>query len=200
MTIGLRELKKKRVRQHIINTTKELIQLNGFEKVTVEQISREVEITPPTFYNYFSSKDAVLGQIYADSLRDWASAIDEQLETDASTESRLQHLVTELVNETLADAVLWKTIINYGDVQSAADSSQRAAESLADGSLLEIFRAGQKSGELSSTYPAELLQAMFDGAVFTLCYGWAIGEISDAELKPAFDGALDLCLNGMISR
>ena len=200
MATGLRALKKSKVRTSIIENTKQLIRERSLEKVTVEEIAKRVEITSPTFYNYFSSKDAVLGQIYADCLRDWAAAIDQQLENSASTESRLRSLISEMVNETLADAVLWKTIINYGDVQSATDSAEYHAETLADGSLLEIFKAGQKNGDLTTAYPAELLQAMFDGAVYALSYAWAIGEISDSDYGPAMQGALDLCLNGMNSR
>ena len=60
---GLRERKKARLRNQIAQTTHELILERGYDDTTVEEITRRVEISPPTFYNYFAGKDAVLGHI-----------------------------------------------------------------------------------------------------------------------------------------
>ena len=58
--VGLRERKKARLRRKIMDTTVTLCREKGYENTTLEEIVRIVEISQPTFYNYFGSKDAVL--------------------------------------------------------------------------------------------------------------------------------------------
>ena len=135
MTAGLRELKKARVREQIVQTTIDLVRKRGYERTTVEEISGKVEITTPTFYNYFSSKEAVLGRVYAEAVRAWATTIDEQLAQDASLEFKLRALASEMAVGMLADAKLWKAVVLSGAINPALDEAQREAESLAEGSL-----------------------------------------------------------------
>jgi AcrR family transcriptional regulator len=53
---GLRERKKQRTRQSIIDTAIRLFSEQGYNETTLVQIADEVEISPSTFFNYFSAK------------------------------------------------------------------------------------------------------------------------------------------------
>ena len=72
MREGLRERKKARTHQGIVDTAVEVFRERGYEKTTVEEIVRRVEISQPTFYKYFGSKDAVLREVAGGMLREWA--------------------------------------------------------------------------------------------------------------------------------
>src|SRR5580693_4545052 len=63
MTVGLRERKKARLRQQIIGTSIKLFRKRGFENTRIEDIVRVLEVSQPTFFRYFSSKDAVLREV-----------------------------------------------------------------------------------------------------------------------------------------
>ena len=62
-------------------TAVDIVREQGYEKTTVEEIVRRVEISQPTFYHYFASKDAVLrvvgehtgrkGRVEAQSISGW---------------------------------------------------------------------------------------------------------------------------------
>src|ERR1700720_1652257 len=60
---GLRERKKARLRQEIIDTAVRLFRKRGYEKTRIDDIVQALEISQPTFFRYFPSKDAVLGEV-----------------------------------------------------------------------------------------------------------------------------------------
>jgi AcrR family transcriptional regulator len=55
--IGLRERKKQRTRQLIADTARRLFSERGFEQVSVAEIARVAEVSEPTVFNYFPTKE-----------------------------------------------------------------------------------------------------------------------------------------------
>ena len=59
-TTGLRERKKQRTREAIVEAAFELFDERGFDGTTIADIAEAAEIAPRTFFGYFPSKDDVV--------------------------------------------------------------------------------------------------------------------------------------------
>ena len=61
--VGLRERKKARLRQQIIDTSIRMFRKRGYEATRIDDIVQTLEISQPTFFRYFPTKDAVLREV-----------------------------------------------------------------------------------------------------------------------------------------
>jgi len=57
---GLRERKKRRVRQHISDVATAMFLVHGFDRVTVARIAAACEVSEQTVFNYFPTKESML--------------------------------------------------------------------------------------------------------------------------------------------
>ena len=115
---GLRERKKQRTREAIIDAALRLFAERGFERTTVADIAAAADIAPRTFFGYFAAKEDVVfhdfdrayaglqerlthrepGETAIDAMRGWIAA----LLAEADFEDPREILTRELIRSTPA--------------------------------------------------------------------------------------------------
>src|SRR5580692_9810545 len=139
MTVGLRERKKARLRQQIIETSIKLFRKRGFESTRIEDIVRVLEVSQPTFFRYFSSKDAVLREVGERGFACIRDRLRSELSTNASTAERLRRLYISMAKEAEADRSLWQAVVLSGAMDPVRCANMRGQKEATVGLLREIF-------------------------------------------------------------
>jgi len=76
--LGLRERKKQRTRETLIDAATRLCVEQGYDNTTVEQIAGAAEVSPRTFSRYFPTKEAVIVAIIEESAERIGQAVARQ--------------------------------------------------------------------------------------------------------------------------
>jgi AcrR family transcriptional regulator len=96
---GRRERKKREVRERISDAARQLFLERGFEATTVEQIARSADVAQATFFNYFPSKSAVLGEMTGEVFERIEELVNEQLARPASAQDRIRRFADAVATE-----------------------------------------------------------------------------------------------------
>src|SRR5467141_2745615 len=145
---GLRERKKARLRQQIVETALHLFRQRGYENTRIDDIVQTLEISQPTFFRYFPSKDAVLREVGRRAFARQAESLKSELSTKATTEQRLRRFYETLGNVTEVGRSLWQAMSLAGAMDPVRSPELRGAEAATVSLLREIIAEGQRNGEI----------------------------------------------------
>jgi AcrR family transcriptional regulator len=170
---GLRERKKARLRQQIIETAVRLFRKRGYENTRVEDIVQILEISQPTFFRYFPSKDAVLREVGRRGFACQTEKLESEIASKATTADRLRRFYQELAQITEADRPLWQAVV-----------------------LRQILAQGQKRGEIVREFPVAHLAEFMEGLFTTVVRRWAVDLTGPHDLRERVSSAVEFFLRG----
>src|SRR5215471_11456436 len=191
---GLRERKKARLRQQIIDTAIRLFRKHGYEKTRVEDIVQVLEISQPTFFRYFPSKDAVLRDVAVRGITCITEQLRSELLSDATTSDRLLRLYVGLARQTEADRPLWQAMVLSGAMDPVRSPEVREHEEIAVGVLREILVQGQKRGEITREFPIVHLAEFMEGLYKVVVREWAVDLTGPHSLTERTRSAVEFFL------
>jgi AcrR family transcriptional regulator len=196
-TPGLRERKKARLRQQIIETAIRLFRKQGYEKTRIDDIVKILEISQPTFFRYFPSKDAVLRDVGKRGFECIAERLQSELSTQADTAERLHRLYHAMALEAEADRPLWKAVVLSGAMDPVRSPEVRGVEGVAVSRLREILAQGQERGEITSAFPVVHLAEFMEALYHTVVRQWTVDLTGPHKLTERVDSAVEFFLRGV---
>jgi AcrR family transcriptional regulator len=195
--VGLRQRKKARLRQQIIDTSIKLFRKHGYESTRIDDIVQLLEISQPTFFRYFPSKDAVLREVGERGYACVCERLSSELSSQASTDARLRRLYVTMAKEVEADKKLWQAVVLSGAMDPVRSAELRGQEEAAAGLLREILTQGQKRGEVTRAFPVVHLAEFMEGLYNTVVRQWAVDLTGPHKLTDRVRSAVEFFLRGI---
>jgi len=195
--VGLRERKKARLRQQIIDTSIKLFRKHGYEGTRVDDIVEMLEISQPTFFRYFPSKDAVLREVGERGFACICDRLRSELSSKAGTGERLRRLYVTLAREVESDRQLWQAVVLSGAMDPVRSAELRGHEEAAASLLREILTQGQKRGEVTDAFPVVHLAEFMEGLYNTVVRQWAVDLTGPHKLTDRMRSAVEFYLRGI---
>ena len=166
---GLRERKKAELKRRIAETALALVRERGYDGTTIEEIVRRVDVSQPTFYKYYPSKDAILLEYAMSAFAPLLVAAQTRAPTvEQSLLSFLQALATQMTK----DRELWRAIAlsdAYNPIRNPELLDERAVSTRIVEQVIEL---GQTRGEFTPDFSARKLASLLEAIVFRTCVEW----------------------------
>ena len=195
--IGLRERKKARLRQQIIDTSIKLFRKRGYQATRIDDIVQVLEISQPTFFRYFPSKDAVLREVGERGYACICERLRSELSSKERTGDRLRRLYVTMAREVEADRQLWQAVVLSGAMDPVRSAELRGHEEAAVSLLREILTQGQKRGEVTRAFPIVHLAEFMEGLYSTVVRQWAVDLTGPHKLTDRVRSAVDFFMCGI---
>ena len=184
---GLRERKKARQRQEIIEAAIALFRESGFENTRVSDIVDACEISEPTFFRYFSCKEVLLEEVTARVMMGVVEGAGE----------RRAH---ETVRDSLTRRYMcWAEIIGNDRPLAIAVCSGLKPQRLGSDhahSLLADVVAAQSTGEISTDHDPAELAGILGGSLGATLATWAVGSDTPFDLRKRLEKTVDIFFRG----
>jgi AcrR family transcriptional regulator len=196
---GLRERKKARLRQQIIETAVRLFRKQGYEDTRIDDIVEILEISQPTFFRYFPTKDAVLREVGRRGFTCQMEKLKFELSSKATTAERLRRFYRSLARISEADRALWQAVVLSGAMDPVRSPDMREPEQATVRLLREILEQGQASGEVTRDFPIVHLAEFMEGLYTTVVRQWAVDLTGPHKLTERVDSAVEFFIRAVKS-
>ena len=194
---GLRERKKARLRQQIIETSIRLFRKRGYENTRVDDIVQVLEISQPTFFRYFPSKDAVLREVGRRGFACIKEHLETELSSDARMTERLRRMYQGMAREVESDRPLWRAVVLSGAMDPVRSPQMRRQQEIAVSLLREVLVEGQRQGEITRAFPVAHLAEFMEGLYTTVVRRWAVDLTGPHSLSERVRSAVEFFLRGV---
>lgn len=170
-------------RQRILEQTRDLLYLHGYEATTLDAIAAGLNVTKPFIYSYYRNKSEILRAICEIGIRSSLQALDAALATDLPPRQKLRIIVENVAGIVIENQ---KYIVVYereqknlepGDAKTLMGLRREFGVRLA-----KLLESGTRSGDFAVDDP--LLTAVSIGGLLTWVTSWyrAPGRWSRAEV------------------
>ncbi|MHB1652733.1 MAG: TetR/AcrR family transcriptional regulator [Desulfitobacteriaceae bacterium] len=183
--LSRRERKRRETQEKIFSSAMQLFRRQGVVGTSIEQITQQADVGKGTFYNYFSSKEAVVLEF---SRRAYKDILAHRREKGSSgTRARLSALLDDWAD----------FMIREREIAWVAIRSREGAEydlGLHYG-IQGILTLGQREGEISREFDSTFMAETLEGMMVQHFMSWYVSK--DGNLKDELGRVLMVFLDGL---
>jgi AcrR family transcriptional regulator len=195
-TLGLRERKKKRTRQLIADTAARLFAERGYEHVAVSDIAKAAEVSEPTVYNYFPTKERLVldrDEEISDQLTRLIKARSPGISPAAAIRQEALGFVEGIRSipiDQLRGGLGYLAAISPTVRRMCLEMTDRLADAIALALAETTGRPNMPSAKVHAVAVAWVFQTITDEAGRRIIHGQQPTQIAD-ELRPIIEAIID---------
>jgi len=140
-------------RRALLTAALALFREKGYDATTVEEITGRADVAKGTFFNYFPSKEALLGELTTWQLAQLREAVDVERGAPPSPVARIRLLMRLLRERMLHD---WRLYQRAFALRWSRPTPHHRARHQVSGLLTDLVREAQAVGEIRADVEAEL--------------------------------------------
>ncbi len=184
--LSRRERKKLETRDRIYFSAMQLFQIQGFEETSIEQITQQADVGKGTFYNYFTSKEAVVTEF---STKAFKNLLDSEREKPyLGIRERLNTLMQDWASFMVNNQKMgWITVRN----RDGADFDLGLHYG-----VQAILNLGQKNNEISRSFDSAFLAESLEGMMLQHFMSWYVSK--EGDLLKEMKMVLSVFLDGLV--
>jgi AcrR family transcriptional regulator len=183
--VGRRERRAAETRLRLFRCALQLFAERGFTNVTVEDITEAADVGKGTFFNYFESKDHVLGVLAEIQLGKVREAFEQTATPKRSIQSVLRRLFERLAEEPGRSPKLARALISTFLASEFVRLNLNRNMSEGRRMVAEIIAIGQKRGEIDPTLKRERAARQLQQSFLGTLLLWSLHE--EPPLQEAID-------------
>lgn len=170
--MSLREQKKKETRCRIFEISSRMFREKGFEKTTVDEITKEAGIAKGTFFNYFPTKESLLYYFREQKEEFIRTIMNDQISLGISSRQKIENFLVQVAEHYEKERELLrllffeqkKLLLTTGHEKSCHSDKRKKHEFFIN-MLADFVREGMHKGEIrsdaDSKVVAEILYAVY---------------------------------------
>src|SRR5208283_3694275 len=194
-TLRRRERKRIETRERIFRAALKLFAEHGFFETTVEEITEAADVGKGTFFNYFPSKEHVLGMLHEVQLSKVAQAEAAAKSSQLPIREVLRQFMRSIAEEPGRSQLLARGLLATIFTNDAIRELLVNTMARGRGSLEAILALGQKRGEVRRDLPLEAMARAFQQNVIGAVMLWSLNPPS--SLAKRIDDAYEIYWSGI---
>jgi AcrR family transcriptional regulator len=172
--LGRRNRRAAETRLRLFRAALGLFAERGFSSVTVQEITEAADVGKGTFFNYFESKDHILGVMAEIQLSKVHEAVRLSLTGKHSIRSVLHHLALRLVEEPGRSPGLARAVISAFSASDVVRSMIQSQLSIGLDLVAKCIEQGQKNGEINPRLKKRTMAIQFQQSVMGTILLWSL--------------------------
>lgn len=196
---GRMERKKRETRQKIVKVAMDLIQRQGFDSTTMEQIAEEADIARKTLYNHFPIKEAIVDEYVKGASKGLARETMANLHKLPDTKTRLLETLDKTYEWVEFNPEIVGITLGYRHKNMCRGAVYSEDKTGTQSIMAEIVRLGQETGEIRRDISIKTLVMQLDIMRGAVVMDW-LSDKSRFELRKEMAKIVDLFINGAMER
>ena len=171
---GRRGRKKRELHARIYETARQLFLERGFEATTVAEIAEAADVAQGTFFNHFSSKQAVLAELTSEVSDHLHGMVDEQLARPVSTLERIAGFADSVAEQLIQTRALARDVVFELMRTGTRPGNAYPYLSGVYEPFTAVLREGQRRGEVRADLDAAFLAEIVIGGLNVSVTHWLV--------------------------